>query len=88
MNITDVTVATGLLTLMVVGATQLVKNLFDRNFRGAVIIAVAALIGGVVGAFVLPVIGFAVGVVAGLSAAGVVTTAQNVGGPKDTRPTV
>jgi uncharacterized protein YqgC (DUF456 family) len=79
MNITDITVATTMLTLMVVGATELVRRLFARDFEAAVLIAVAALIGGLVGAFVLPVIGFAVGICAGLSASGLITTAQNIG---------
>lgn len=79
MDTTDFAVATTLLTLFVVGATELVKQAFNRNWKAVVIISVSALVGGLAGAFLLPVIGLPVGIAVGLSASGLVTTVQKVG---------
>lgn len=70
--------AIALLTFMVTGATELVKRLFDRDYRAACIIAVAALVGGVAGSFLFTQVGFALGVVTGLGASGLVTVASKV----------
>lgn len=78
-DITDITVATTLLTLFVVGATELVKQAFARNWKAVVIIVVSALVGGLGGLFLLPVIGLPVGLAIGLSASGLVTSVQKVG---------
>lgn len=68
-----------LLTSMVIGGTELVKRLFDRDWRAAVIIVVSAVIGGVGGAVLLPSIGLVGGLVIGLGASGVITGLQKVG---------
>lgn len=78
-DITDITVATTLLTLFVIGATELVKQAFARNWKAVVIITVSALVGGLGGLFLLPVIGLPVGLAIGLSASGLVTSVQKVG---------
>lgn len=74
-----VAVAIGLLTTMVIGATELVKSLFDRNYRAAVTIAVAALVGGLAGELLFEQIGLALGIVSGLSASGIITGVQKIG---------
>lgn len=78
-DITDVTVATALLTLFVIGATELIKQAFAKNWKAVVIIAVSALVGGLGGLLLLPVIGLPVGIAVGLSASGLVTSAQKFG---------
>lgn len=71
------TLATVVLTGLVAGGTELIKRLFDKDWRAAVTIVVAAIIGGlgglVFGANLL------VGMVFGLAASGYVTIAQNIG---------
>ena len=79
MDISDFAVASTLLTLFVVGATEMAKQAFNQNWKSVVIIAVAALVGGFAGAAFFPVIGLPVGIALGLSASGLVTTLQKVG---------
>jgi hypothetical protein len=79
MDITDFTVASALLGLFVVGATELVKQVFARNWYAVVVISISALIGGLAGWLLFPVIGIAVGIGLGLSASGFVTSLQKVG---------
>ena len=67
-----------LITTMVVGLVEFVKRLWDRDYRGAIIILGAAVIGGLCGYFSVEVSGVVPGVVVGLGAAGVVTVAQKV----------
>jgi len=64
----------------VIGFTQLVKSLFDKDYRSAIIIAGSALIGGLAGVFGIEGISIANGIVAGLTASGVVTLSQALGG--------
>lgn len=64
----------------VVGFTQLVKSLFDRDYRTCVIIVGAAVIGGLAGFFGIDGVTVPTGIVLGLTAAGVVTIAQAAGG--------
>ena len=64
----------------VVGFVQLVKSLFDRDYRSAVIIAGAALIGAIAGYFSIEGLTVSTGIVAGLLASGAVTVAQALGG--------
>lgn len=66
----------------VVGFVQLVKSLFDRDYRSAVIIAGSAAIGGVAGFFAIEGLTVATGIVAGLLASGSVTIAQALGGSR------
>lgn len=70
-------VAALLLTGFVIGFVELAKSLFDKEWRRAIIIAVAGVAGGVVA----PLIGIAIvtGVVAGFAASGAVTLVQNIG---------
>lgn len=70
-------IAAILLTGFAIGAVELVKALFDRDWRSAGIIAGAA-VAGVVASFPLG-IGWLVGLVGGLASSGVVTLAQNIG---------
>lgn len=71
------TLATVVLTGLVAGGTELIKRLFDKDWRAAVTIVVAAIIGGL-GGLVFGA-NFLVGVVFGLAASGYVTIAQNIG---------
>ena len=64
----------------VVGFVQLVKSLFDRDYRSAVIIAGSAVIGGLAGFFAIEGLTVSTGIVAGLLASGAVTIAQALGG--------
>jgi len=68
-----------LLTALVIGSTELVKALFDRNYRTAALIAVSAVVGAIGGWLLLPQIGLVLGIVTGLSASGVVTGLQKIG---------
>lgn len=70
-------VAAVLLTGCVIGAVELVKALFDKDWRRAVTILISAIIGGAVS----PLIGVALipGVVGGLAASGIITLVQNLG---------
>lgn len=72
-------VAVTLLTTMVIGATELVKRLFDRDYRAAALITVAAVVGGLGGALMFETIGLALGLVIGLSASGIITGIQKFG---------
>lgn len=71
------TLATVVLTGLVAGGTELIKRLFDKDWRAAVTIVMAAIIGGL-GGLVFGA-NFLVGMVFGLAASGYVTIAQNVG---------
>ncbi len=84
---TTVAVGTGLLISMVVGATELIKRLFDRDYRASAIIAASVLIGGLGGAFLFENIGFALGLVIGLSSTGLVTGLQKFGNGTTSAPT-
>lgn len=66
-----------LLVGFVMGFVELAKALFDREYRVALIIAVAAIAGGVVAPFIG--INIIVGIVGGLAASGAITLAQNIG---------
>lgn len=71
------TLATVVLTGLVAGGTELIKRLFDKDWRAAVTIVVAAIIGGL-GGLVFGA-NFLVGMVFGLAASGYVTIVQNIG---------
>ena len=68
--------------IAVAGFTQLVKSLFDRDYRSAVIITGAAIIGGIAGYFNIEVTSVPAGVAVGLFASGLVTLAQATGGQR------
>ena len=67
-----------IITGMVMGAAELIKRLFQKDWQAAAIIAVSALIGGIAGAIMglLPLQGIAFG----LAASGYITLVQHVGG--------
>lgn len=73
-----------LLVAAVIGGTELVNRLFDRDYRGASKIGVAVVIGLIGGIVLFPELGLAVGIFTGiaigLAGAGVVTTATRFGG--------
>lgn len=68
--------ATVVLTGLVAGGTELIKRIFDKDWRTVVTIVVAALIGGL-GGLVFGA-NFLVGMVFGLASSGYITIAQNV----------
>ena len=78
MDLTNYAVASGLLTFFVIGATELVKQIFARNWKSVVIIIVSALVGALAG-LELSVIGWVVGLALGLASSGIITTAQKFG---------
>lgn len=66
-----------LLVGFVMGFVELAKAIYDKEWRKAIVIAVAAVAGGVVSPFIgLPII---TGIVGGLAASGAITFAQNLG---------
>lgn len=66
-----------LLVGFVMGFVELAKALYDREWRKAIVIAIAGAAGAVVAPFIgLPVV---TGIVGGLAASGSVTLAQNFG---------
>lgn len=79
MDISDFGVASGLLALFVVGTTELVKQAFERNWYAVVVISLSAVVGGLAGWILFPVIGGAVGIALGLSASGLVTSLKKIG---------
>lgn len=68
--------ATVVLTGLVAGGTELVKRVFDRDWRTVATIIVAAIIGGL-GGLVFSA-DFLVGMVFGLASSGYITIAQNI----------
>ena len=66
-----------ILTGLVMGGAELIKRLFDKDWRAAAIIASSALIGGLAGMS----LGITIlqGIVFGLAASGYITLAQNIG---------
>lgn len=68
--------ATVVLTGLVAGGVELLKRLFDKDWRASATIVVAALIGGL-GGLVFSV-NFLVGMVFGLATSGYITIAQNI----------
>jgi DMSO reductase anchor subunit len=66
----------------VIGFTQLVKSAFDRDYRTVVIIIGATAIGALAGYFHIDGLSVANGVIYGLTASGVVTLGQALGGQR------
>ena len=66
-----------ILTGLVMGGAELIKRLFDKDWRAAAIIASSALIGGLAGM----ALGITIlqGIAFGLAASGYITLAQNIG---------
>lgn len=65
------------LTGLVTGVVELIKRVFDKDWRAVATIIAAALVGGA-GGLVFGV-NFLVGMVFGLAASGYITIAQNIG---------
>jgi len=78
MDLGDFAIASGLVTLFVIGATELVKRAFAKDWQAVATIVAAAVIGGLAG-WALPVVGVIVGVSLGLAGSGLITTVQNIG---------
>lgn len=74
---------TGISALLLIGAVtgfvELVKNIFDKNWRAVVTIFGAGLVGGLLSLFPEMEFSFLVGIVGGLAASGVITIGQNIG---------
>lgn len=68
--------ATVVLTGLVAGGVELLKRLFDKDWRAAITIIIAALIGGL-GGLVFGT-NFLIGMVFGLASSGYITIAQNI----------
>ena len=66
-----------ILTGLVMGGAELIKRLFDKDWRAAAIIASSAVVGGLAGMS----LGITVlqGIAFGLAASGYITLAQNIG---------
>jgi hypothetical protein len=75
----DVAVSSLFVLTAVTGATELIKRLWAKDFQAATIIGVSAAIGALAGVFVIDDLSVASGLVAGLSASGLVTLAQKFG---------
>ena len=67
-----------LLTSFVIGFVELAKALYDKEWRKAIVIAVAGVAGGLIALFIG--VSIVIGIVAGFAASGAVTLAQNIGG--------
>lgn len=67
-----------LLVGFVMGFVELAKALFDREWRKAIVVAVAGVAGGAVSSFIG--VSVVIGVVGGFAASGAITLAQNIGG--------
>lgn len=87
MDLSDYTVAAGLLTFFVIGAVELVKQAFARNWKAVVIIVVSAVVGAVGGWLAVPVVGWVAGLSIGLAGSGLVTAVQKVGEGTNSLPT-
>lgn len=77
LGITGITAV--LLMGAVMGFVELVKRIFDKDWRAVVIIIGSAVVGGLVSLF--PEMSFNVltGIIGGLAASGYITLGQNVG---------
>lgn len=67
------------LATAIAAVTELLKRLNDKDYRGAVVIALAALLGVLAGAFNIEGLTVATGLISGLGIAGVHTIAKQVG---------
>ena len=63
----------------VAGAVELIKRIFAKDWKAAVTIVAAGLIGGLLSLFPEISFTFLTGVIGGLSASGFITIGQNVG---------
>lgn len=75
-----------LVTGMIIGVVELVKRLFDRDFRAACVIAAAAATGALCGVFHIEGIDVATGIVLGFTAAGAVKVAGTINTATTSRP--
>lgn len=66
------------ITTIIVALVELGKRLRDKDYMGALTIVGAAVVGGVCGALGIEVQTVEDGILAGLSASGVVTVAQKI----------
>lgn len=68
-----------LLATSIAAVTEALKRLNDKDYRGAVIIAIAGGLGALFGAFSVEGLTIGTGIVTGLGIAGVHTIAKQVG---------
>ena len=73
---------TGVQAILLVGAVagfvELIKSLFDKDWRSAAIIFGAGLVGGLLSLFPEISFSFLTGIVGGLAASGVITIGQSI----------
>ena len=70
-------IAAAILLGMVAGFVELVKRLFEKDWKAVIIIAGAGVVGALVGLAIA--INPLIGAVVGLAASGYITIAQNIG---------
>jgi hypothetical protein len=68
-----------LLATAIAGVTELLKRIHDKDYRGAIVIALAAGIGALAGALNVQGLTVEVGVITGLGIAGIHTIATRIG---------
>lgn len=66
----------------VAGAIELIKRVFDKDWKAVAIIIGAGLVGGLISLFPEMEFTFLTGVVGGLAASGFITLGQNIGKDK------
>lgn len=67
------------LATSIAAVTEFLKRINDKDYRGAIVITVAALLGLVVGVFHVEGISIINGVIAGLGVSGIHTIAKQIG---------
>lgn len=70
------------ITLAVVAVVKILTSLFERDYKAAITVLVAGVVGALIGPFAGPNITWLAGMLIGFSAAGVITTATRFGGNK------
>lgn len=70
-------ITTVILLGMVTGAVELIKRIFDKDWRAVAIILGAGVTGALVGLLIS--VNLLIGAVVGLAASGYITIAQNIG---------
>lgn len=82
-----IAVSVSILVSMVIGATELVKRIFDKDYRAVALIVTSVVVAALASVTILDEIGLALGIVIGLSSSGVVTGLQKFGQGTQSSPT-
>lgn len=82
-----ITVASVFVLTAVAGATELVRRIWKRDYEAATVISISALIGALAGVFLVDGLTVTSGIIAGLSASGLITTLQKTGSGASPEPT-